>query len=304
MRELNQIDQELRQVRRDLDRAGKLDAMLSDLGRQHLQRRKAATEAFEALNRAEEKEAFLASGREAEHPAGQLRRDKQAVAQARARYEEAEWDLQDLEDRLWDVKAERAGLEAKESQYQELLKEKEQYLCFTGSSQVPRLVEIARELGATDRRLREVGEALQAGEQVQARLGEMAAALEQAKTWGWDMPGGQANLQAAQACAREARGALSRLRTELASLTPKDVPQVDLEGFSAFADYFVEGLFDDLFAPDGAERAREGVKNTLCEVDTLVKALEKELEEQEKTKDDLSRERETLLAGGIKEEGT
>ena len=33
------------------------------------------------------------------------------------------------------------------------------------------------------------------------------------------------------------------------------------------------------------------------EVDTLVKALEKELEEQEKTKEDLSRERETLLAG-------
>ena len=70
MRELSQIDQELRQVRRDLDRAGKLDAMLADLGKQHLQQRKKAAEAFERLNRAEEKKAFLASGREAEHEAG------------------------------------------------------------------------------------------------------------------------------------------------------------------------------------------------------------------------------------------
>lgn len=80
MRELSQIDQELRQVRRDLDRAGKLDAMLADLGKQHLQQRKKAAEAFERLNRAEEKEAFLASGREAEHETGKLRRDKQEVA--------------------------------------------------------------------------------------------------------------------------------------------------------------------------------------------------------------------------------
>lgn len=297
MRELNQIDQELRQVRRDLDRAGKLDAMLSDLGRQHLQRRKAATEAFEALNRAEEKEAFLASGREAEHPAGKLRRDKQEVAQARARYEEAEWDLQDLEDRLWDVKEERAGLAEQESRYQALLKEKEQYLCCTGSGQVHRLVEIARELGATDRRLREGREALQAGKEARERLREMVIVLEQTKGRGWDMPGGYINLQTVQSCAREARGALSRLRTELAGLPPKDLPQVDLEGFSAFADYFMDGLFTDLFESSGEDRVQIGVDNTLCEVDTLVKALEKELEEQEKMKDDLSRERETLLAG-------
>lgn len=297
MRELSQIDQELKQVRRDLDRAGKLDAMLADLGKQHLQRRKEATEAFERLNRAEEKEAFLASGREAEHETGKLRRDKQEVAQARARYEEAEWDLRDLEDRLWDVKEERAKLEQQESRYQALLKEKEQYLCCTGSSQVPRLVEIAREMGMTDRLIREEQEALQAGEEAQARLKELAGALEQAKGRGWDMPGGYISMQTVQAYARDTRGALSRLRTELAGLPPKDLPQVDLEGFSAFADYFMDGLFTDLFESSGEDRVQIGVDNTLCEVDTLVKALEKELEEQEKTKDDLSRERETLLAG-------
>lgn len=297
MRELSQIDGELRQVRRDLDRAGKLDAMLSDLDRQHQSLRQAAAEAFAALSRAEEKEAFLSSGREAEHPAGQLRRDKQAVVQARARYEEAEWDLQDLEDRLWDVKKERAGLQEQESRYQALLKEKEQYLCCTGSSQVPRLVEIAREMGAADRLIREEQEALQAGDEALKRLKEMASALEQAKGRGWDMPGGYISMQTIQASARDARGALSRLRTELAGLTPKDVPGVDLEGFSAFADCFVEELFSDLFALDGAERVRNEIQNTLCEVDTLVDGLGRELEKQTQIKTALANERETLLAG-------
>ena len=60
---------------------------------------------------------------------------------------------------------------------------------------------------------------------------------------------------------------------------------------------YINALFTDLFESSGEDRVQIGVDNTLCEVDTLVKALEKELEEQEKTKDDLSRERETLLAG-------
>lgn len=303
MRELSQIDGELSQVRRDLDRAEKLDAMLSDLGKQHLQRRRTATEAFAALNQAEEKAAFLASGREAEHPTGQPRRDKREVVQARARYEEAEWDLQDLEDRLWNVKEERAGLQEQESRYQDLLKEKEQYLCCTGSSQVPWLVEIAKELGTADRLIREVGEALQAGKQAQAQLTEMAFALEQAQTWGWDMPGGCANVERAQACAREARSALSRLQAELSALHPRDVSRVDVEGFSDFANYFLDGLFSDLFVPDGAERAQREVQNTLCEVNALVDGLREELKEQEQTKIALGREREALLAGEQRRNG-
>lgn len=296
MRELSQIDEELRQVRRDLDRAKKLDAMLADLGKQHLQRRQTAASAFAALNQAEEKAAFLASGRETEHESGKPRRDRQEVAQARARYEEAEWDLQDLEDRLWDVKEERAGLREQESRYQALLKEKEQYLCCIGSSQVPRLVEIAKEMGTADRLIREVGEALQAGEQAQTRLREMASALEQAKSLEWDMPTGT-NGGKAQACAREAWSALSRLRTELSALSPKDVPHMDLEGFNAFADCFLDSLFAGLFQPDGGEQTQAEIENTLCEVDTLVDGLHGELEEQEQTKTALGKERETLLAG-------
>lgn len=296
MRELSQIDGELRQVRRDLDRAKKLDAMLSNLGKQHLRRRRAAAEAFADLNRAEEREAFLASGREAEHPAGQLRRDKQEVVQARARYEEAEWDLQDLEERLWDVKEERAGLQEQESRYQALLKEKEQYLCCIGSSQVPRLVEIAKELGTADRLIREEEEVLQAGEQVQAKLKEVAAALEQAKTWSWDMSG-QACTAQAQTSAREARSALSRLRAELAVLTPREVPRADLEGFTGFVDCFADSLLDHLFETGGVEQASTQVQNTLCEVDTLMDSLRRELEEQKQTKTALGAEREALLAG-------
>ena len=170
-------------------------------------------------------------------------------------------------------------------------------MCCTGSSQVPRLVEIAREMGTADRLIREEQEALQAGEEAQARLKELAGALEQAKGRGWDMPGGYISMQTVQAYARDTRGALSRLRTELAGLTPKDVPLVDLEGYSAFADCFLEQLFSDLFEPEGEKQTREGVTNTLCEVEALVDGLRRELEGQKNTKQSLQQEREKLLAG-------
>lgn len=303
MRELSQIDGELSQVRQALDRAGKLDAVLADLERQQLRLRQAAARAFGEWTRAEEKADFLASGREAEDVDGQLRRDRQAVLRAQARYEEAEWDLRDLEERLWDRKEERAGLREQESRYQALLREKEQYLCCTGSPQVPRLVEIARELGAVQRQLRELGEALEAGETAQAKLGEMALALEQAKTWGWDMPGGQANLARARGDAREVRNALSRLRGEVVSLSPREVPQADLEGFAAFLDWVQEGLFAGLFEEDGGERTRGEVQNARCEVDALVKGLREALEEQERRQAALNKEREARLAGTERRDG-
>lgn len=300
MRKLSQIEEELQQVRRNLDRAGKLDAMLKDLREQHLHRRKAAEAAFAALSREED---LAAEGQDS--LAARLTRrggtskkpaPRRELAEATARYEEAQWDLEDLEDRLWSVKEERAGLQEQEERYQELLREKEQFLCCTGSSQVPRLVQIAREGGQADRQLREIREAIQAGEQVQAQLKELSAALEQAKNLDWDMPGGYTELQQVQACAREARGALSRLQTELADLSPRDLPGVDLEGFSAFADYFLDGLFADLFERGGLDGARTGVGSTRCEVDTLMQGLKQALEETQGVRAALNRERETLLA--------
>lgn len=293
MRELSQIDQELRQIRQELDRVEKLDAMLADLERQDLQRRQAAAEAFGELNQAEEKAAFLASGRETEHESRKPRRDQKEVAQARGRYEQAEWDLQNLEDRLWEIKRERAGLEEQEKRYQALLKEKEQYLCCTGSSEVPRLVEIAKETATADRLIGEMEEALQTGEQAQARLREMDSALEQAKRLALD----SANTVKVQACTQEAWSALDRLRTELSALNPKDVPRVDLEGFSDFADNFLEELFADLFELGGEKQAQVWVDNTLCEVDALIEGMKKELEQQKQTRHALQQEREALLNG-------
>ena len=49
--------------------------------------------------------------------------------------------------------------------------------------------------------------------------------------------------------------------------------------------------------PEGEKQTREGVTNTLCEVEALVDGLRRELEGQKNTKQSLQQEREKLLAG-------
>ena len=75
------------------------------------------------------------------------------------------------------------------------------------------------------------------------------------------------------------------------------MPGADLEGFLAFADYFFEGVFSDLFSPAGLERAQREVENILCEVDTLMESLREGLDALQAKEQALRQERETLLAG-------
>ena len=189
LRGLTQIDRDLEQARRDLERAKKLDDMVAEMREQHKHRREASEQAMAVLGREEERALAGESGPLtalwAGMPAGPVKREEsRELMEAQARYEAALWDLSDLEDRLWTAKEERAGLEGVEERYQALLGEKERFLCCTGSTQVRRLVQIAKELGAVRGGLQDLKDAVQAGEAAQVQLRAMTgseAALSREK---------------------------------------------------------------------------------------------------------------------------
>lgn len=309
LRGLTQIDRDLEQARRDLERAKKLDDMVAEMREQHKHRREASEQAMAVLGREEERALAGESGPLtalwAGMPADPVKREEsRELMEAQARYEAALWDLSDLEDRLWTAKEERAGLEGVEERYQALLGEKERFLCCTGSTQVQRLVQIAKELGSVRSGLQDLKDAVQAGEAAQVQLRAMTGTLESAREWeSWErggllsVVGRTAGLEEVQAQGGEIRQALSRLRTQLARVAQEKVPGADLEGFLAFADYFFEGVFSDLFSHAGLERAQGEVENILCEVDTLMESLREGLDALQAKEQDLRQERETLLAG-------
>lgn len=311
MRNIQEIDRELERARQKMERSRKLDVILQDLKEQSGRRRRAEEEARAVLEKeqgdVEELErmslvSFLA--RIQGDLESRKEEERREAAMAKARYDAAKWDLEDLDRRFREAVREKERLQGLEEQYQALLDEKEEILRSQGGVQSQRLGQLAQEQERTAGELREVQEAIQAGLAAQRALGEMISDLSGAENWGvWDMVGGgimstfakHGCLDDAQDAAYEARRALSRFRTELADVSSDQVPDVELGDFAAFADYFFDGLFVDLFVQSRIREARDQVEAVTQRVERLIALLRDERESLEEKQGQLDWERERLL---------
>lgn len=311
MRNIQEIDRELERARQKMERSRKLDVILQDLKEQSGRRRRAEEEARAVLEKeqgdVEELErmslvSFLA--RIQGDLESRKEEERREAAMAKARYDAAKWDLEDLDRRFREAVREKERLQGLEEQYQALLDEKEEILRSQGGVQSQRLGQLAQEQERTAGELREVQEAIQAGLAAQRALGEMISDLSGAENWGvWDMVGGgimstfakHGCLDDAQDAAYEARRALSRFRTELADVSSEQVPDVELGDFAVFADYFFDGLFADLFVQSRIREARDQVEAVTQRVERLIVRLRDERENLEEKQGQLDWERERLL---------
>ena len=319
MRTIQEVDRELERTRQKLERGRKLEVILQDLEDQ-LARRRAAEEEARAILEKEQGDvdelermslvSFLAKlqGR-LENRKAEERRE---AAMAKARYDAAKWDLEDLERRLRDARQEQKNLAGVSEQYQMLLREKEEILLREGGGQSQKLGQLAQEQERVAGELREIQEAIQAGVAALRALENAESDLSGAENWGiWDVAGGgilatfakHGCLDEAQDSAYEARRALSRFRTELADVSSDQVPDVELGDFATFADYFFDGLFADLFVQSHIREAQDQVERIRRKVDQMVSRLREEQAGLEEKRGQLGWQRERLLIAqdGIRE---
>ena len=311
MRTIQEVNRDLERNRQKMERLRKLDVSQAELERQIANRQRAEQEARAVLEREEgdmrELErislvAFLAKlqgsleDRKAE--------ERREAAMAKARYDAARWDLEDLQRHLRDVHQEQERLKAVPAAYQALLDEKETLLQRQGGASSQRLGQLAQEQERTAGELKEIQEAVQAGLTAQRALGELQNDLNGAENWGvWDLMGGgimatfakHGCLDDAQDAAYEARRAVSLFRVELADVSSGRVPDVELGKFAAFADYLFDGLFADLFVQNQIQEARRQVDDVAQRVEQLIASLRIERENLEETLGQLDWERERLL---------
>ena len=312
MRTIQEIDRDLERTRQKLERARKLDVILKDLKAQSVRRRQVEEEARRTLEKeqgdvAELERMSLVSflARLRGNLDARREEERREAALAKARYDAARWDLEDLEKRFREARREREKLGGQETIYQAFLDEKEAALRLLDSPQSQRLSQIVQALELAVGQLREVQEALQAGRRVLQALEVMAQNLDSAANLGtWDILGGgtlvtfakQGCLDDAQDAAYEARKALSRFQNELADVAAEDIPDVSLDGLTAFADYFFDGLFADLFVQSRIQHAQNQTAAVTRQVQSLLYSLRRDWDSLEKQKERLEQEREALLA--------
>lgn len=308
---MSAYEEELRQLRGQVERLRQLEAMRDDLERQKQQ----LTEKIDALARAMQKEQAdvdRLTGRSLTallcRVTGQLEetltRERREAYAAQMKHATALREREAVEASLRRVEAERWQLRDSPARYEQRKQEKAQALKRSGSPAGQQLAQQEQQLAERERQIKELREARAAGEaalQTARRVVELLDSAEGLATW--DMLGGgllsdmakHSRLDEAQAAVEQLQIQLRRFHTELADVQIAADMQVRVEGFLQFADFFFDGLFVDWMVQDKIAQSGAQARQTRDQIQAMLRRLDDMERAAESDIQHILRQREALL---------
>jgi hypothetical protein len=169
-----------------------------------------------------------------------------------------------------------------EQKYETLLQEKSELVKLKGSKEAFEIFQLEKNIAYMESQIREMKEALGAGEKALGITGDILTSLNRAEDWGtWDLMGGgmlsdmakHSHLDEAQKKVEYLQVQLLRFKSELTDVTIHADIQVSIDGFLGFADYFFDGLFADWAVLDRINQSQEQVKDTKSKINKVIKYL-------------------------------
>lgn len=234
-----------------------------------------------------------------------LARERGEAAAAHERLNGQRARLDGLRADLGGIEREMAQLSSAPGDYERALADKERLLVESGDTRGRRLVELGQQLADTQSDLKEYGEARQAGHGAGQALGQVLAHLGNATGAStWDMLGGggladaveHGHLNQADQAAWHAQRALDVFSRELADIGWQANPQLPKVDTRWFADMFFDNIITDAIKHQRITKTRDAVAQTAHWVSDAVRTLSEQHDRLARRLDDLTREREQLLA--------
>lgn len=202
---------------------------------------------------------------------------------ARVKYDAAARELLAVEDDLARCGQELDALVLCEEHYRLCLEEKAAAIKASGSPNGFEILRLETCLQTLESQLKELNEAVDAGNCALFLVKSVQSSLENAQELGTcDMFGGVMLADAvradhfdhAQSMVEKLQIQLRRFRTELADVKIDADIQICAEGFLRFADFFFDGLFADWAAMDRIEQAHSQLRQTRAEIESVLHKLE------------------------------
>lgn len=160
------------------------------------------------------------------------------------------------------------------------------------------LEDLNRKIHDLELNIKEIKEAIAAGNSAQIALEKVIKSLESAKGWGiWDMFGGgflvtaakHSKLDKAKEQAQHAQRMLSVFNRELSDINlPTDI-NIEIGSFVTFADYFLDGLMADWFVQGKIRDSLDKANDTYDRVNKILNTLQSRLMELNKELDVLKK---------------
>jgi len=234
----------------------------------------------------------------------QVDKEKQEYLAAKLKYDEVKESVRSLEKEIARYKSELELMGDPSSEYERLIKEKEELLLNAKDQTSARLFELSNEEAKLFQLCKELREAITAGESAARHLQKAGDELQSARGWGAaDMLGGglittaikHSKLDNAQYSVQQAQAALGIFQRELADV--KEYRDIEIEpgSFARFADYFFDGFIVDMAIQSKIKSSFDSVAERLAEVKRTVWHLKNRLNEAEKALDSVQSQRRALV---------
>jgi hypothetical protein len=200
-----------------------------------------------------------------------LDKEREEAYAAKVKYDVSARELSAVEEDILRSEAELNRLKGSEQQYERMLRDKAEEIKTTGSNEAEEIFQAEERIVYIENQLKEMNEALAAGEKALNIIDRVLSNLDSAEGWGtWDLMGGglisgmakHSHLDEAQKLVEDLQVQLRRFKTELTDVTIDADIQVSIDGFLYFADYFFDGLFADWAVLDKINQSQTKVKDT------------------------------------------
>lgn len=208
-----------------------------------------------------------------------LDKEREEAYAAKVKYDVAARELSAIEEDILRSEAEINRLKGSEQQYERMLRDKAEEIKNTGSDEAEEIFQAEERIAYIENQLKEINEALVAGEKALSITNCVLSNLDSAEGWGtWDLLGGgmisgmakHSHLDEAQKLVEDLQVQLRRFKTELTDVTIDADIQVSIDGFLHFADYFFDGLFADWAVLDKINQSQTKVKDTKVQIERVL----------------------------------
>ncbi|MCD8500477.1 MAG: hypothetical protein LRY71_00805 [Bacillaceae bacterium] len=224
-----------------------------------------------------------------------LDKEQQEALAAQLKYEEAVATIAEVDAELSELTKKLHVVSNADSDYKQLLLEKERLIHDSNSIWCDELYEITDQKAEISATLKEYEEAIDAGNKAKAALSKAFSSLESAKGWStWDMVGGgmistaikHSHLDDSKKHIHKAQTELRHFQEELSDVVNHDQMKLEIGGMLTFADYFFDGLIVDWMVHGKITDSLKQVEKTKRQVESVVNSLKKRKElKQQRLKD-------------------
>jgi len=311
MKDIKDINDKLLRIKAGLREKERLEKMLENAIRHKRELEVKKAELFKQLQR-EEKDVKKLEGMSLSNFINtilgtkweKLDKEKEEAIAAKLKYDAVCEELNDLIEDINKLEENIDKLKYLEYEHERLIKQKEEMVKSLNEDVAARLERITEEESSLLDRIKELEEAIYAGNELLYSLYNVQKKLSSAGNWGlWDIFGGDmiatmvkhSKLNEAKAEISRVQSLLRKFYRELEDVNEYVDINLNIGTFLTFADFFFDGIFSDLAVQSRIRDAESRVEDAIFKVEGIMLKLKSEKDSVIRKLEQLKKERLSIV---------